>query len=156
VSARLIEGAIDYQGAEARTAESPATRITPAVLSTDLVRRLIAKEAQLRLSVRGAALRPALRSGDRVTLAAPTRPPTRGDLVALQTEEGLVVRRYVGRRSDGPTSDSSPVGDVVAVERQGRRIDFDATRGERWRIAAAGLARRCRATARLLLGRLSG
>ena len=58
-------------------------------------------------------MRPTLRSGDRVTLAPPARPPVRGDLVALRTGNGLVIRRYVGRSPEGWIDTASDNVDTV-------------------------------------------
>jgi hypothetical protein len=170
VSAPALQGAIEQLGADAKTAEVPATRVTPMVLPVDLVQRLLERSARVRVAVRGRATHPALRSGDRVTLEASTRPPARGDLVALRTEEGLVVRRCIGRASEGrivtagdngdgpgaPAPETALAGLVVAVERCGHRVDRDANRGVRLRRTAVGLARSCRENARELLGRLAG
>jgi len=115
-------------------------------------------------------MRPTLRSGNRVTLAPPARPPVRGDLVALRNGDGLVIRRYVGRSSEGwiatasddvdtveaPVPETALSGLVVAVERCGRRVECGSgTRGV-IRKAVVALARRCRATARELVRRTAG
>lgn len=170
MSAPALHGAIGILDADARKVEVPATRVTPAVMPADLVRRLLEKSARVRLAVRGKAMHPALRSGDRVTLAASTGQPARGELIALRTEDGLVVRRYFGSRpegvivtaedhvdaSGGPVPEAYLAGVVVAVERRGRRIDCDSARGNLPRRTAVGVARSCRATARELLRRLAG
>lgn len=115
-------------------------------------------------------MRPTLRSGDRVTLAPPARPPVRGDLVALRTGDGLVIRRYVGRSPEGwidtasddadsveaPVPETALSGLVVAVERCGRRVELGSgTRGV-IRKAVVALTRRCNATARELVRRTAG
>ena len=170
MTAPALEGAIEIVGAASRPAEDPETRVVPATLSADLVQRLIAKAARVRLPVRGEAMRPTLRSGNRVTLAPPARPPVRGDLVALRNGDGLVIRRYVGRSSEGwiatasddvdtveaPVPETALSGLVVAVERCGRRVECGSgTRGV-IRKAVVALARRCRATARELVRRTAG
>ena len=170
MSAPVLEGAIEIVGAAARPADEPGTRVIPATLSADLVQRVLAKAALVRLPVRGEAMRPSLRSGDRVTLAPPARPPVRGDLVALRTGDALVIRRYVGPSSEGwiatssddvdtveaPVPETALSGLVVAVERCGRRVERSS--GTRIAIgkAVVALARRCRATARELVRRTAG
>jgi hypothetical protein len=170
VSAPALPGAIEIPGADAKTVEVPATRVTPEVMPAKLVQRLLERSARVRLAVRGRAMHPALRSGDRVTLAASTELPVRGDLVALRTEEGLVVRRYLGSRpeglivtaedhvdgSGGPVPEALLAGVVVAIERRGRRVDLGAARGTVLRRTVVGVARGCRATARELLRRSAG
>jgi hypothetical protein len=170
VSAPALEGAIEIVGAASGTAEAPETRVVPATMSADLVQRVIARAALVRLPVRGKAMRPTLRSGDRVTLAPPARPPLRGDLVALRTGDGLVIRRYVGVSSEGwiattsddldtveaPVPETALSGLVVAVERCGRRVEFGPGRQGVTRRAAIALARRCRATVRELVRRTAG
>ena len=163
MSAPALEGAIEIVGAASRPAEEPGTRVVPATVSADLVQRVIAKAARVRLPVRGEAMRPTLRSGDRVTLAPPAQPPVRGDLVALRNGDGLVIRRYVGRSSEGwidtveaPVPETALSGLVVAIERGGRRVECGSgTRGV-IRKAVVALARRCRATARELVRRTAG
>jgi hypothetical protein len=170
VSAPALEGAIEIVGAASRPAAEPGTRVVSATMSADLVQRVIAKAAFVRLPVRGEAMQPTLRSGDRVTLAPPARPPARGDLVALRTGDGLVIRRYVGRSSEGsiatasdnvdtveaPVPETALSGLVVAVERCGRRVELGSgTRGV-IRKAVVALARRCSSTARELARRTAG
>ena len=167
MSAPALEGALEIVGAASKPAEEPGTWVVPATISADLVQRVIAKAARVRLPVRGEAMRPTLRSGDRVTLAPPAQPPVRGDLVALRNGDGLVIRRYIGRSAEGWIATASDDVDtveaavpetalsglVVAIERGGRRVECGSgTRGV-IRKAVVALARRCRATARELARR---
>lgn len=111
------------------------TRAVPAALVVDLTRRVLEQEARIRFRVWGESMRPTLRSGDHVTLAPiRQRPPCRGDLVALSTDDGLMIHRYLGRRPDGkiltagdnvayrdaPSPEEALIGVVEEIDRDGR------------------------------------
>ena len=70
-------------------------------LLAELARDVLERDARIRFVVRGQSMLPAIRSGDRVTVAPLARDPRPGELIALRTTEGLMVHRLVGLRADG-------------------------------------------------------
>ena len=125
-------------------------RVVPAALGTDLAERVIALEAPVWMRVHGDSMSPVLRNGDRVAIAPVARhDPQRGDLIAVRTDDGMALLRYVGRHPDGRVltaaeargnhdgamSRADVIGVVVEVERDGRRLglhDIGAGTGSSW------------------------
>jgi phage repressor protein C with HTH and peptisase S24 domain len=135
MSTPALQDTIEIVDAGTTAPEVDTTRVVPSVMPFDLVQRVIGTTARVRLHVRGTSMRPALRSGDRITLAALHRPPERGDVVAVRADGGLVVRRY------GEEPDEAVVGLVVAAERGGRPIEIERGAGAVGRAVAAGTRR---------------
>lgn len=132
-------------------------RVVPAALGTDLAERVIALEAPVWLRVHGDSMSPVLRNGDRVAIApVARRDPQRGDLIAVRSDDGMALLRYVGRHPDGRVltaaeargnhdgaiSRADVIGVVVEVERDGRRLGLHDLGGAR--SAWPALVQRCR------------
>lgn len=133
-------------------------RVVPAALGTELAERVIALEAPVWMRVHGDSMSPVLRNGDRVAIAPVTRHvPQRGDLIAVRTDDGMALLRYVGRHPDGRVltaaeargnhdgamSRADVIGVVVEVERDGRRLGLHDI-GAGARSAWPALVQRCR------------
>ena len=99
----------------------------------------------LRLRVRGGSMVPLLRPGD-VVWVEPVTPSAlkRGDLIVVQRQGTWVTHRLVARQGgkwqvkgdnlrhpDPPVTDEAVLGRVVAIERDGLRIDL---RELRWQL----------------------
>jgi len=127
-------------------------------LRAETVRRLVAREVRVRVTIEGGSMGPRLRSGDRVVLGPLRGQPARGDLLAVGSGESMVVRRFVERPSHGvifaagdetsrhgvPLSEDAIVGVIEAIERGGRIVEPEPaeTRLQRLVSAARRLARR--------------
>ena len=101
--------------------------------------------AQVRLTVRGACMEPALRDGDVVTLvAASRRPPRLGDVVLALVGDGVELHRLVwaARGRWRTKADRAPTWDAAL-----REPDLIATAVE---VQSGGLTRKPRSATRLL------
>ena len=78
-----------------------ATRVTSSMLGPDSIRRLVARGTRVRLTVRGSAASPTVRSGDLVILGPWRDRARRGDLLVVCSGEGMAIRRFVDRPSEG-------------------------------------------------------
>ena len=128
-----------------------ATRVTSSMLGPDSIRRLVARGTRVRLTVRGSAASPTVRSGDRVILGPWRDRALRGDLLVACSGEGMAIRRFVDRPSEGvmfatagdasgrgvPLAETALVARVEAVERTGRVVRRDPRGHVFARIASA-------------------
>lgn len=112
----------------------------------DVVSDVLRRGHSVRFRANGASMRPNIREGEVITVA-PVQPAQirRGDVVLYRSSRGVIAHRVVRitRRPDGsvallprgdasrtcdePVEEAAVLGRVVAVERDGRRVD--PTRG---------------------------
>src|SRR5438093_13653853 len=115
----------------------------------------------------GRSMWPLLRAGDVLLIEPSSAPPAIGAVVVVRASGRLVAHRVIGRRDDGqlrlrgdftrsedvPAEPSAVVGQVVAIERAGRRRPLD---GPAARLLAFALPPLERAAPQLLDGLRSG
>jgi hypothetical protein len=138
------------------------------VICRDLLRR----GCEIRFDAVGGSMHPTIRHGETI-VAAPAKPErlSRGDIILYEGGAGVLVHRLVaidrGRtatrlvtRGDAHTVRDAPIdvskvwGKVVAVERDGKRINLDAPTA-RLAFRARALRTRARSTLGVLLRRAS-
>ena len=133
MSARAARGVVDRRRAARPTA---AVRAVTSALRAETVRRLVARQVPVRLTIGGGSMAPVLRNGDRVVLGPLGERPMRGDLLVLGSGDDLVIRRFVERPSPGvifttgddssgrgvPLSEAAIVGVIETIERGGRIV----------------------------------
>jgi len=147
--------AVDLRGA---TRPGAVARAVTSALRAETVRRLIAREVRVRVTVEGGSMGPLLQSGDRVVLGPLRGAPLRGDLLAVGSGDSMLVRRFVERPSPGviftagddtsrhgvPLSETAIVGVIEAIERDGRIVEREPAETTLRRLVSAArrLARR--------------
>ena len=113
-----------------------STHVSCSALSALSIGQLVARGTRVRLTVRGNSMSPTIQSRDRVILGPRPDRVSRGDLVVVRSGEGLSVRRFVDRPSQGvmfttsgkgrgrgiPVTEAALVAAIVAVERNGRVV----------------------------------
>ena len=75
----------------------PEKRLTPAVAESWIRDALVLHPLGAQLTVSGACMEPAIPEGSTITLTAPIAPPRAGDVVLLQTPNGLRLHRILIR-----------------------------------------------------------
>lgn len=140
MSAHVAQGVLDLRGAErAGAAAHGATRAVTSALRAETVRRLVARQVRVRVTIGGGSMGALLRGGDRVVLGPLRGQPVRGDLLAVGSGERLLIRRFVERPSHGvifttgdetsrhgvPLSEAAIVGVIETIERGGRIVTRD-------------------------------
>lgn len=128
----------------------------------ELFREILRSAGEARLAVNGASMLPAIWPGDVITVrhceAAGLRP---GEIVFYMRPEGLVAHRVVANSGgrlisrgdslsdcDRPVSSADILGQVVAIERNGRRI---SPAQSTWQRCVAGILRHSHFCTRVLL-----
>jgi signal peptidase I len=102
--------------------------------------RLAAEHGLLRFAAWGRSMWPLLRPGDTAIAEPLDGAPREGDVLVFRMGDRFVAHRFIGRLPDGrlrlhgdftldedpPLPPDAALGRVVAIERNGRRIDLDA------------------------------
>lgn len=127
-----------------------------------LVRATLREFGAVRFAVRGDCMRPALVEGEDVLVVAAARQPPRfGDVVLLESSEGLRLHRLVwnGRRLrtkgdrapgfDGPRPWEAALGTVVGVQRAQALVPTRSRTRAAWSVLRGLVSRAVRAGLRL-------
>jgi signal peptidase I len=133
---------------------------TQDALRIDLVEDVLRRFGSARLCVQGSSMLPSLRPGDEIQVQSiPLSEIKMGDVVAYRRDERLFVHRVIGTdalgrlvtrgdtlpQADAPVSESELLGSIVAVSRDGERVEHRRSLAGRTAAAIFQRSRFCAA-----------